>query len=329
METLYRTGNNEMKALASLVSKAICDASGMILRRGDGTMPRKDLGFLNNTNLDKAILLEICFVNSQTDVRLYRQNFDKICLGIAEALIGRTLTNEPNPQTGQATQPEQTYFPIASEHIQRLVELGAIENTEYWQGINNIQWLNELLSKSGDSGLLDRRIENGISNVETALSVLTDAGIMNSPDYWLNLSKDTMHLDSLLIGLAERCRIVLEKIIHAEAQGEDLRGQILAGNVIINRHKSDKFPKGIHNVVFAGGKNSQGVHVYQFTPIGNGAYARAIPSESVKEAVSLILSGEDHSRGALFFRTIKGSEGTWHERALTKLFDHGAHRFFV
>jgi N-acetylmuramoyl-L-alanine amidase len=318
VETLYRTGNAEMKALASKISKAICDASGMILRRGDGTMSRNDLGFLNRSNINRAVLLEVCFVNSQTDVRLYRQNFEKICQGIAAAIIGKPI---------QAT---KSSYPVAPENIRRMVELGVTNDPDYWQSVTHVQWLNELLAAAGREGCLDNRIENGIKNSETALEVLRDAGITSSPDYWRGLAQSgrVKHLDSLLICMAERARIVLEKIIHAEAQGEDLKGQILVGNVILNRHKSPRFPNGIREVVFASGINSRGEHVYQFSPIGNGAYARANPSQSVKEAVSRILSGEDHSQGALFFRTIRGAEGSWHEQALTKLFDHGAHRFF-
>ena len=74
--------------------------------------------------------------------------------------------------------------------------------------------------------------------------------------------------------------------------------------------------------------NSQGRMVHQFSPVGNGAYARAVPSESVKQAVSQALDGADASQGALFFRAISGASGSWHEQSLIHLFDHGGHRFF-
>lgn len=85
-ETLYREGNTEMRRLASDVSKAITGASGLILRRGDGTWGRTNLGFLNRTDLGKAILLEVCFVNSETDVALYKRHFSAICAAIAATL---------------------------------------------------------------------------------------------------------------------------------------------------------------------------------------------------------------------------------------------------
>jgi len=98
VETCYRKGNAQTKNLASNVSKSISKASGLILRRGDGTFPRTDLGFLNNTN-KPAILLEICFVNSTTDVDLYRKNFDAICEAIAKEIAkygGIAIDNKPS-----------------------------------------------------------------------------------------------------------------------------------------------------------------------------------------------------------------------------------------
>jgi len=82
-ETLYRTGNAPMGALASNISKGIVAATGLILRRGDGTWARDNLGFLTRTNSGRAVLLEICFVNSEEDVRLYRWAWSTLCRMIA------------------------------------------------------------------------------------------------------------------------------------------------------------------------------------------------------------------------------------------------------
>jgi N-acetylmuramoyl-L-alanine amidase len=128
-------------------------------------------------------------------------------------------------------------------------------------------------------------------------------------------------IDALIIQMANRCRIILEKIVHAEAQGEGLEGQEYVANVVINRVNDRRFPNAIHPVVFAPN---------QFSPVTNGAYARAVPSASVKQAVTNVLNGKDNSRGALFFRTIRGATpDSWHERALTRLFDHRNHRFYI
>ncbi|MDR1913041.1 MAG: cell wall hydrolase [Clostridiales bacterium] len=106
----------------------------------------------------------------------------------------------------------------------------------------------------------------------------------------------------------------------AEAGGEDDIGQILVGNVIFNRVNSKQFPNTVHDVIF---------QTKQFEPIINGAYDRAAPSGRTLDAVRRVLAGEDYSKGALYFRTVKGAAPEcWHERALTPLFDHGSHRFY-
>ena len=63
-------------------------------------------------------------------------------------------------------------------------------------------------------------------------------------------------------------------------------------------------------------------------PLRNGAYARAVPTESVKNAVSQALEGVDFSKDALFFRGTKELGGSWHATALEYLFTHKGHAFF-
>lgn len=82
------------QTLASKVSSAIA-ASGYINR---GAKKRTDLYFLNKTSMP-AILLEICFVDSQADCDIYEENFDEICDNIATVLGGEEdgVTVEPPP----------------------------------------------------------------------------------------------------------------------------------------------------------------------------------------------------------------------------------------
>jgi len=339
VETLYRTGNEETRLLAGRVSAGIADASSLILRHLwrdiSGTVPRTDLGFLNNTNRP-AILLEVCFVNSRTDARLYNEFFEGICVGIAEAISGRALSVKlalpPTVAAPAPLLPDLTPYPLCEKNLRAMVYHGVMRTPEHWRTISNVRWLNELMANAAVYGRLDRRIDNGITDVETALEVLVDAGIMNSPDYWRGLLRQenpVQYLDQLIINIANRSRNILERIIHAEARGEDLRGQILVGNVILNRSRSPQFPTGIRNVVFASGINSQGTVTYQFSPVGNGAFARATDiSATTRQAVDRILNGSDYSNGATFFRSTRGLEGSWHQQALRHLFTHGNHAFF-
>ena len=100
VEVLYRTGNSHTRQIAGEAARAISGASGLLLRHMSrdvpGTVPRTDLGFLNNTSAP-AILLEVCFVNSSVDVELYRQGFEEICQAIATAVSGRVITTVELP----------------------------------------------------------------------------------------------------------------------------------------------------------------------------------------------------------------------------------------
>jgi len=80
VEVLYLT----QSTLAQMLSSAIADAGDFINR---GAKKRTDLKFLNATE-EPAVLLEICFVDSEADCELYEENFEAICDSIADVLVG-------------------------------------------------------------------------------------------------------------------------------------------------------------------------------------------------------------------------------------------------
>ena len=82
-ECLYLTQNE----LAERVSLAISNAGGLVDR---GAHKRTDLYFLNQTECP-AILVEVCFVDSATDVEQYQTHFEEICHAIASAIWGHLL----------------------------------------------------------------------------------------------------------------------------------------------------------------------------------------------------------------------------------------------
>jgi N-acetylmuramoyl-L-alanine amidase len=99
-EVLYVT----QAGLASDVCVAICDASQLINRGAK----KRDLFFLNNTEMP-AILIEVCFVDSEADARLYEMNFGPICASIANVLGGTEGLSPPEPDvafrvTGRVSQ---------------------------------------------------------------------------------------------------------------------------------------------------------------------------------------------------------------------------------
>ena len=131
-------------------------------------------------------------------------------------------------------------FPILTQNIERMVELGVINTPGFWKGVNCVQWLNELLAGAGRENVLHKDVDNGIADLDTALKVLEMAGVMNSPEYWRTQARDSYvrFLERLIINIANRSLDPLHRIVWAEARGEELKGQIAVVNVILNRHNS-------------------------------------------------------------------------------------------
>jgi len=81
VEVLFR--NDAERELAAHTS-ALISYHGQFRNRG--AVRRDNLRVLNMVNRP-CVLIEVCFINSETDMRLYRQNYDAICEGIALALV--------------------------------------------------------------------------------------------------------------------------------------------------------------------------------------------------------------------------------------------------
>lgn len=119
---------------------------------------------------------------------------------------------------------------------------------------------------------------------------------------------------------------ILQRIVEAEAGGEDLEGKMLVANVVLNRVKEDAFPDTITEVVY---QNRNGT--YQFSPVKSGRIDRVEVSEETVEAVGNVLQGEDSSEGALYFVARKHADKSnlkWFENKLKFLFRHGGHEFY-
>ena len=99
-ETFYVT----QKALATEISSAIAEA-GALINRG----AKKDtvgLFFLQHTAAP-ALLLEICFVDSEADAALYKENFTDICEAIADVIGGNEAEVIP-------PEPEALFYAIGA-----------------------------------------------------------------------------------------------------------------------------------------------------------------------------------------------------------------------
>lgn len=119
---------------------------------------------------------------------------------------------------------------------------------------------------------------------------------------------------------------ILQRIVEAEATGEDLKGKMLVANVILNRVKDDDFPDTVKGVVFQrdGG-------TYQFSPIKDNRYWSVKISKDTVKAVDKVLQGEDDSKGALYFSARSRADKSsmrWFDNHLDFLFRYGGHEFF-
>jgi len=99
--------------------------------------------------------------------------------------------------------------------------------------------------------------------------------------------------------------MLLARVIHAEARGEDFTGQVAVGAVIVNRVHSQFFPNTIREVIMQSNK-----HVFQFTPVSNGTI-NLEPDQSAIEAALEALEGNDPTGGALFFYNPAISTDKW------------------
>jgi len=144
---------------------------------------------------------------------------------------------------------------------------------------------------------------------------------------YTQLEAETEHQEEPALYTDEELDI-LARLAWAEARGEDDVGIIMVIHVVLNRMNSPQFPDTIRDVVFQHRHNANGSITWQFSPIGNGAFDRATPCERIESLVVRALVEDDTTAGALFFRMTRGAEGSWHERALTRLFTHGTHHFY-
>lgn len=126
--------------------------------------------------------------------------------------------------------------------------------------------------------------------------------------------------------ISDEEKMLLCKIVEAEAGCEDRTGKILVANVIINRMEDERFPNTIESVIY---QEREGVP--QFSPVADGRLTNAVPDDETIEAVEAALMGEDYSQGALYFMARKYADAEnvkWFERALDKVLTYGGHEFY-
>lgn len=112
--------------------------------------------------------------------------------------------------------------------------------------------------------------------------------------------------------------ILLAKLIHAEARGESLTGQIAVGAVVFNRMEDPRFPKTIIKVIY---------EKDQFSPVADGSIDLP-PGERALLAAELALSGLDPTNGCLFFYNPSTAQSRWLD-GMPRVIRIGGHVFLL
>ncbi len=98
-------------------------------------------------------------------------------------------------------------------------------------------------------------------------------------------------LEELLKDLDQQQVVYLAQTITGEARGENFKGQVAVGAVVINRKNDLRFPDNIRDIVLEEG---------QFTSVQDGQI-NIYYTDSALKAAQLALLGYDPTNGALFF----------------------------
>ena len=107
----------------------------------------------------------------------------------------------------------------------------------------------------------------------------------------------------------------LERLVQSEAATEDYDGRVMVADVVLNRVDTGIWGDDILSVIESPG---------QFIPVANGAYKNAEVDHLTKDAVVSALSGNDESKGAIYFQ--KSEATSWGDKEF--LFRHGSHSFY-
>lgn len=111
---------------------------------------------------------------------------------------------------------------------------------------------------------------------------------------------------------------LLMKLARSEAGDNGVEAQLLVMNVVMNRVNDENFPDSIKEVIYA--KN-------QFSVVSNGSMKKTEPSADSHLALAKLESGEDISKGALFFESSSNTNGSWH-KTREFLFEKYGQRFY-
>lgn len=91
---------------------------------------------------------------------------------------------------------------VIKDAVQRLVAAGVIDTPAYWeQHYKDVPYLDGLILNMA-TRIKENAGGSSVTTVDAAIKVLTDTGVINSPDYWAGKHSALAHLDTLIIKAA-------------------------------------------------------------------------------------------------------------------------------
>lgn len=173
-EVLFYSSNG--KGMASKISASIAKAGGF---KNRGEKYRNNLSFLLKTN-KPSILLEVCFVNSLEDAKLYNTNFEKICQAIAKDLaefIGKKIVSTPVKPTPTPTAPQTSgNFKVESGTYQTQKQAEQARDKAVANKITGEKWTKVFENKNGF--YFQTGSYSSLKEAENALQKMKDLGVL-------------------------------------------------------------------------------------------------------------------------------------------------------
>ncbi|MGD8191185.1 cell wall hydrolase [Brevibacillus ginsengisoli] len=116
-----------------------------------------------------------------------------------------------------------------------------------------------------------------------------------------NQQEDVQSQSEQAVPLSKAEQDELARLVYAEGRGERMEGQVAIAAVVLNRMKDPQFPNELHSVIFQ--KNA-------FSSV-HGGKLTSQSDDNAHKAVAAAISGQDPTRGSLYFFNPKTATSSW------------------
>lgn len=182
------------------------------------------------------------------------------------------------------------YVPQGSPYQQITVSWGdTLYKISQWYGVS-VQDLKTI------NGLWSNEIYAGMKLMVPSKAIQTDRSSNLPSRGSISRSRNVVQYGTGIYHTQEE-RILLARLVEAEAEGEPYMGKLAVGAVVVNRVLSDKFPNTVKEVIY----QIDEIGAYQFEPVLDGRLFSVIVSSDSSKAADEALTGADPTGGALFF----------------------------